>query len=289
MTAASDASTRPWRLLDPQPGTALEDVRLQLHHAAQLAAALGISYLPAQPDDSHTNLEWIDAVEALASKPTGSPPIRIAARPHPFAILVLDAKANALATYLLDGRTIDDAARWIRGQLAEYGLDGARYTLKRHYEIPPHAVDTGAAFRATAPELFQQLADWYADGSAALERLAAATPNASSVRCWPHHFDIATLITVSDGKTIGVGMDPGDVYWQEPYFYANAYPSASPDAPRDALAGNGVWNTRDWIGPVLPASRLAATNQDAQVDAFIQSAVSACRRLLLDREPTESR
>jgi len=289
MTAPAGASTRSWRQLDPQRGTALADARLQLHHAAQLATALGISFLPAQADDSHTNLEWIDGVDALGSKPTGSPAIRLAARPHPFAILVLDAKANALATYLLDGRTIDDAARWIRGQLAEYGLDGSRYTLKRHYEIPSHAVDTGAAFRATSPEPLQQLADWYANGAAVLGRLAAATPNASPVRCWPHHFDIATLLTVADGKTMNVGMEPGDAYWPEPYFYASVYPTPSPDAPRDALAGNGTWNTRDWIGPVLPASRLATTNQDAQVEDFIRSAVRACRNLLPGGDPSVHR
>jgi hypothetical protein len=281
MTSPTREALRTWRPLDPQRGTDLVDTRLQFHHAAQLATALGISYLPAQPDDSHTNLEWIGAIDALASNPAGAPAIRLAARPPSLAILVLDSNANVLATYLLDGRTIDDAARWIRGQLAEYGLDGTRYTLKRHYEIPSHPVDSGAAFRATTPVLFEELASWYSNAAAALEQIASATPNASPVRCWPHHFDIATLIDVVPGKTVGVGMEPGDDYWPEPYFYASMNPRPDTDAPLPELGGNGSWHTRDWIGAVLPASRLAPTNQHAQVDEFIRSAVSACQGLLL--------
>src|SRR4051812_30076366 len=49
----SDAMTTP------ETATRLSDARRQLHHAAQFATAAGISYLPARPDDSHTNLEWL--------------------------------------------------------------------------------------------------------------------------------------------------------------------------------------------------------------------------------------
>jgi hypothetical protein len=58
-------------------------------------------------------------------------------------------------------------------------------------------------------------------------------------------------------------------------------PRPDTDSPRAELAGNGLWHTRDWIGAVLPASRIDAANQQTQVDAFIRSAVSACRGLLL--------
>jgi hypothetical protein len=160
-------------------------------------------------------------------------------------------------------------------------LDGARYTLKRHYEIPSHPVDTGAAFRATTPALFEQLAIWYSNSAAALEAIVSATPGASPIRCWPHHFDIATLIEVAPGKAINLGMDPGDDYWREPYFYASMSPTPDAAAPRAELAGNGLWHTRDWIGAVLPASRIDSANQQAQVDAFIRSAMSACQGLLL--------
>jgi hypothetical protein len=281
MTAPAHEPARTWRELDPNRGTKLVDARLQLHHAAQLATAFGISYLPAQPDDSHTNLEWVDAIAALASKAFGSPNIRVAVRPNPFAMLVVDARSSAVGTYALDGRTIDDAAQWIRGQLTTHGIDGGRYTLRRHYEIPKHRVDDGAAFESsTSSSSFEELARWYANAASALGHLVAATPSASPVRCWPHHFDIATLIQVAPGKTISLGMEPGDDYYQEPYFYASVYPAPSVDAPLNDLGGNGMWHTRDWIGAVLPSSRMAAAGQQSQVDEFVSSAVRACKKLL---------
>ena len=60
-----------WKPLDTSAGARLSDARRQLHHAAQLATAFGISYLPKKPDDSHTNLEWIESNSALASNPLG--------------------------------------------------------------------------------------------------------------------------------------------------------------------------------------------------------------------------
>lgn len=281
MTESMGVTIRAWRQLDPRRGTKLTDARLQLHHAAQLATALGISYLPARPDDSHTNLEWIETIGALASKPAGSPPVRLAVRPHPLALLVLDVGHTVLSTYSLDGRTIDDSARWVRGQLAELGLDATRYTLARHYEIPPHPVDTGASFDAGPPASFEELASWYSDAASTLEQFASATPTASPVRCWPHHFDVATLLHVAPGKTISLGMEPGDEYWPEPYFYASMSPSPGVAAARGELGGNGLWHTRDWVGATLPASRLATTNQPAQVEEFIHTAVRESMRILL--------
>lgn len=259
----------------------LFDARLQFHHAAQLATALGISYLPAQPDDSHTSLEWLPALEALASNPVrGVKPVRLAVRPNPLAVLVLDESNTPTATLLLHGRTIDGAARWIRSELDGFGLESKRYTLKRHYTIPTHPVAERAGFDATHIVDFEQLSAWYSDAAGLLTAIASSTPGASAVRCWPHHFDIATVIQVSPKQTVGVGMEPGDVYYNEPYFYVNMSPSPAVDAPRAALSGGGAWHTHEWIGAVLPATRIGTTDQREQCMAFLQSAIAACSAML---------
>lgn len=277
---------RAWLPVDPRRAGELVDARLQLHHAAQLVAAFGISYLPAQADDSHTNMEWLAPLLALASQPAGRPGTRVAVQLHPFALLVLDTDNAAVGTHRLDAITIEGAARWVRAQLAQRGFDSARYTLERHYEIPHHRVADGAAFDADADRL-EELANWYSNADSMLRQLVAVTPNASPVRCWPHHFDIATLLEVAPGKTISLGMEPGDDYWREPYYYASMSPAPPVDAPRSELAGDGVWNTRDWIGAALPGSRLTASGQRAQIADFISSAVRACTALLL--QPPTSR
>ena len=51
--------TRGWRPVGTISPDALVDARLQLHHAAQLVAAVGATLLPPRPDDGHPNLGWI--------------------------------------------------------------------------------------------------------------------------------------------------------------------------------------------------------------------------------------
>jgi hypothetical protein len=268
-----------WRDVDPSVATELADARLQFHHAAQLATALGISYLPAQPDDSHTNLEWLPELEALASNPVqGRRIVRLAVRPSRLAVLVLDESNTPVATFPLDGKTIEEAAQWIRGQLDAHGVDSSRYTLKRHYSIPSHPVAEHAPFDATRLAEFEQLSTWYSNAATLFTAIAATTPGASVVRCWPHHFDIATLIEVAPERTVGVGMEPGDVYYAEPYFYVNMRPAT--DATRPALEGGGAWHTHEWIGAVLQGSQLASTNQRAQCEAFLLSAIAACSAMV---------
>ena len=92
---------------------------------------------------------------------------------------------------------------------------------------------------------------------------------------------IATLITLGGGRTCGAGLAPGDQYYDEPYFYVNAYPQPRAEQLTDALSGDGAWHAHEWVGAVLPGSRIAgdAATQRAQVQAFLDSALAACRRL----------
>ena len=66
-TPSAVRPSRPWRGVSPAMAPSLSDSRRQLHHAAQLATAAGISWLPAQADDSHTNLEWVQPLSGVSS------------------------------------------------------------------------------------------------------------------------------------------------------------------------------------------------------------------------------
>ena len=269
------------KLLDPSLAASLSDARGQAHHAAQLATAAGISFLPHQADDSHTNLEWMASLGALASHVVpGTSPFRLAVRLADLTVLVLDANAAVLSSLPLHGRTIADAANWIRARLSELGVDGREYTLTRHYVIPAHPVADGATFDASDRTRLEQLSRWFACASEAFESIRRATPEASEVRCWPHHFDIATLIDLGSGRTIGVGLEPGDVYYDEPYFYVNMTPQPAAAALTARLDGKGTWHTNEWIGAVLPGSRVVAgDDQSSQTNAFLSSAIAAARVL----------
>jgi hypothetical protein len=88
------------------------------------------------------------------------------------------------------------------------------------------------------------------------------------------------LVEVAPRKTIGVGMEPGDVYYAEPYFYVNMSPSPT-SAPTSELAGGGSWHTREWIGAVLPGSRVGRQDQQEQIATFLEAARRDATQALL--------
>ncbi len=276
--------SRPWRGVSPAMAPSLSDARRQLHHASQLAAAAGISWLPAQADDSHTNLEWVQSLGGLfCGVVPVTQPFRVGIRVEHFALVVADEQAARADELPLRGQRVTDAALWLRERAVERGADASRFTLDRHYEIPHHPVGDGAPFDAAPGAAFAELAAWFENGDATLRRIVDASPSASDVRLWPHHFDIATLISMGAGRSIGVGLEIGDDSYAEPYFYVNMYPPPSAaEAAGIALDGHGLWHTDGWLGAVLPASRLSAVagDQPSQVSAFVDSAVSAARRLM---------
>jgi hypothetical protein len=267
-------SSDSWTPVRPELAPALVDARLQVHHAAQLASAFGISYAMPAADDSHTNLEWLSESSALASTSLLDVRVQLSVRS-----LALHVQGRA---HRLLGTTMREAAERLRARLSAEGLDGTRYTLKRHFDLPAHRVADGAPFDANEEHL-EELARWFGNGALVLERLRASIPRASPVRCWPHHFDIATLIPVRAGRSIGVGLEPGDGYYAEPYFYVNMHPQPHVEALTELpLAGGGLWHTHDWIGAVLPGSSLTPDppGQEAQVAEFIGRATGAAEALL---------
>jgi hypothetical protein len=280
---ARRSPARTWQAVRPEDAGKLSDSRLQLHHAAMFGSAAGSSFLEPRPDDSHTSLEWVNALSGLFSRIIpASKPFRIGVRPSNLALLVVDEDDQQIAEYKLHGRTITDTTDWIRSQIKSLGADAARYTLHRNYEIPRHDVGIGESFDASAKDRFKELSRWFGNAASVLGSLAKRTRGASEVRCWPHHFDLATLVKVASNRTVGIGLEPGDDYYDEPYFYVNMTPE--PPASRvqsRPLWGNGKWHTREWVGAVLPGSRLgAASAQERQVREFLDSAVSAARSLM---------
>jgi hypothetical protein len=266
-----------WRSVDPTAARSLSSARGQLHHCAQFVSGFGISYLPRASDDSHTSMRWDAVRRALVSQRFQD--VAVALRVHDLTLLVLrdghadvELPAHGISIAALEGR--------LRSALAGAELDAARYTLTRLFEIPAHPVAAGSAFDASDPLPFGALATWYANASLVLEEIRAER-RGSPVSCWPHHFDIATLITVAPGRTTGAGLSPGDGYYDEPYFYANAYPQPAASALTDAVGGAGRWHTFEWIGAVLPGSDLTYgdANQLTETRAFFQGALDRLRQL----------
>lgn len=255
----------------------LIDVRKQVHWAAQAASAVGKQLLPHQPDFSEQSFQWIGESGVLAQGPVPGPqPFRSALRIARPALLFLDGDGAVLREMPLEGHTLDEAYAWVKEEAERLLERPLEKPLERGEGLPAHPVSEGAAFSINdggAAELERR----FAEADRALRRIAAANANSSAVRCWPHHFDIATLIALDPGahdpetaRSIGVGMSPGDDGRPEPYYYVLPWPPPK-DRELPTLDG-GAWNTEGWVGAVLEG--------DQGIDAFLDSAVAACRTLL---------
>jgi hypothetical protein len=276
--------SKSWQPVRPEESARLSDVRQQCHHAVQFAAAAGFSFLEAEREDGHASLEWMPSLSGLFSQVIPAHTLfRIGLSPTDLSLVILTENDQPFAHYRLHGHSIGDATTWIRSQISSLGADSSRYTLKRPYEIPPHAVAMGDDFDASDKIHFEELTRWLANGAATLTSFARPVREASDVRCWPEHFDIATSIQAAPDRTIGVGLEPGDHYYDEPYFYINMTPQPTASQARSRpLWGRGSWHTEGWVGAVLPGTKLgAASAQAEQVREFIDSAVSACRGLAI--------
>jgi hypothetical protein len=281
--------------LGTYPPTGLIDARKQLHHALQLVASAGRSFADKLPDDAHANLGWMPELHALVTRPLGAleKKPRVALRLDRPAVMIFDDDVSCVQLPLT-GRVRTEVAGWLRSQLALRDLQAARYLLDRPYEIPHHPVVDGVRYFApddVAQGTPGELARWFELVTPALEavreRETVASPLASEVRCWPHHFDIATLITLDpdrepgESRTVGVGMSPGDEDIEQPYVYVTPWPEPEPDAHLPDLP-LGRWQTKAWTGAVLTGEELLAAEGATPAEhltAFLDAAIPAVRTL----------
>ena len=272
-----------WARVGNVAPAALTDARLQLHHAAQIAVSAAISYIAARPDDSHTALTWSAPLRALATEPiTAARQLRIALRVEDLTLHALDGNWSIARSFALPGHTVAQGHAWLGEVLAQAAVDPSRLTARKHYTIAAHPVESGAPFSLGSGADFQELSRYWSNAAGVLDPVAQTTPGAGPVRTWPHHFDIATLIELpgSTRRTVGVGQSPGDESYGEPYWYVGPYPYP-PVNELPPVGGGGHWHTEGWVGAALPATEyIASADQGVQLSTFIDSAISACRKLL---------
>jgi len=282
-------SDESWQTLGTPPPTKLVDARIQLHHAAQLAAAAGATFLESRPDDSHPNLGWDDELGALVGhRIPGPPPFRIGIGLAERQLLLLDSAGTISESFDLDGRILGEAGAWLQGAIArtDVVVPAAGVSLPG-YELPGHPIAKGVAFCAD-PDACAELARWFANGQAVLSDLTPRLEGASEVRVWPHHFDLATLVVVEsaeDGslaKSIGIGFSPGDDSYPEPYWYVSPWPY--PDAAElPALEGEGFWHSEGYVAAILTGSRITdgpLASQHQRLQDFLTDAIAASQSVL---------
>ncbi len=273
-----------WEPLGNVAPNQLTEVRLESHHAAQWLARATRAYCTPVPDDSHTSLTWDRKSSALVTRAL-TPALTLGLRLNPLSILAIHPKGNQSLSLL--SHTEKDVQIWITDILKEAQLDATKLNAPSPYTLPKHPLDSGLAHGLAKKEAFDELGRYFNNAAGLLETVRQAHPTASPVRCWPHHFDIATLVSLDtkggeEARSIGVGMSPGDDTYSEPYLYISPWPYPSqPNLPE--VIAPAFWHRQGFTAVILKGSDLVSMAIDSQPENTAQvltHAITLCCDLL---------
>jgi len=265
------------------PADALVEARQQLHHAAQLVAAAGRSYVEPRDDDAHATLGWNHELKALVSLPlsSGASTLGVALLVERAALAVLDAQGRLVRALPVVERVRPELAGWVRAQIAILGLPAARYQFATPYELPEHPVAGRRRYLLQHPEDWPELARWFALGQRLLDHWRERLPGADAVRCWPDRLELRFQAPLESGRRLQLGFSPGDEAIDEPYVSVRVLPEPPAVQALGALACEGHWQEGRWTGACLRGSTLLRARPPLleRASEFVGSAVAALSRL----------
>ena len=266
-----------WKPLRTIERHRLTQARVAAHYASQWLARTARAYIEPKANDSQTNLGWDGTLGGLATHPLpdGSQlTLRI-------ADLTLRLLGPNESEFSLEDRSDADVRAWLGSRLNAKGLDPFALDKPLPYDMPASALASGGRYQLDELEsALAELSGWYDNASRALDdvrhQLVARGVRAPPVRCWPHHFDLDTLVYFSarnsdNTRTMGFGFSPGDEYYDEPYFYVSTYPA--PAVTTLPALPIGHWHSHDFTAAIVTAVRiLDESDQGAAVETFLRSA-----------------
>jgi hypothetical protein len=279
-----------WRNLRDIDKARLSEARLQAHYAAQWLARAARGYIPHQPDDAHTSLVWDCAIGGLTTQQMSNG-IRLSLQISNLTLALNDRGGPVgVQSIFLSGRTDPEVRQWLGNHLGKLEIDAGNLDTPSPYKIPAHAIAKGAPYDAVkSADALAELAAWFSNAELLLDKIQKQLIErklaASPVCCWPHHFDLAVLTTLPKHTAdatgyVGIGLSPGDEYYDEPYFYVSVYPKPDP-ATLPTLPMFGHWHTHEFMAAVAPAHKIiAAKNQESETGEFLQCAIDVALKIL---------
>ena len=280
----SDTAFNQWQPLGDCNPKDLIRSRGQLHQAMYFLQAVGKAYVPPQPDDSHTSTTWSANEHMLIGNHFGKDrQVRLGLQLENMKLVLLDCNSKSIDEFSLSNGTMSSAQAWLSTALEQQGFKTAQLEIDGEHRMSPGSPAGREQFNPDH-QAQTELSKYYSNADLLLQSLVEHLSGASPVRCWPHHFDIATLVTIEQDRSIGIGLSPGDSSYDEPYFYITPWPY--PDINRQSLPPLpvGSWYTDQWVGAILISTDIIKSTPDRdQLEtcmSFLQSGINANYELM---------
>ena len=220
----------------------LEDARKALHQAVQLVGAVPRRLLPVDPTDVTASLPWNSerkAFQSISVPEDGD--VQVGLNIADFELFVVKGSQKEAGLSLV-GKSVLEALDWLKTSLGNLGLDSGALNLELPYAIDTYDYSLPLQAKAEALEEYALLYDHIYQE---LVRIKETSPKTYDIRCWPHHFDLATLIPLATNdkgevtQSTGIGLSPGDEGIPEPYVYVNIWPNVELSGLREACIAFG--------------------------------------------------
>lgn len=261
---------------------ALKGAREETHAAVQLIAIVPRNLLTPDPTDGSASLIWDDTLSMLTTELIDG--FRIAFELITQEIHIYKGTSNISTLTTIDN-TFDQVYENLKKALSEQGLDGGKLKKELPYELPESVMQLGTPFKKQNEEALSTLTQLYTMTSETLQEVFSSISSASDIRCWPHHYDLATLVTIvehtdpEEAKSIGFGFSPGDGGYEEPYFYLTPWPYPSKESLYE-IEQPAFWNMEGWVGGVLKANDLNDGNAKAILLDFFKNGDNQLKEIL---------
>ncbi len=280
-----------WKPLRNPASLNLNSAYHQAYQLGQWLARFARGYLPAKPDDSHTSLIWHRNMGVMETNA-----LDVDGRQISFGLEIRDLSL----VKIVDGQVVDsismhgycdaDAEKWICRAIEAMQLDASALNAPLPYELPNSIYSDGEVFNTIdACEALSEFGRYLDNTSLILRDVVAKhrhlKPGPAPIRLWPHHFDLATIITLEVGDVesahaVGFGLAVPDQSRDEFYFYTYPWPrkerSDLPDLGPDRL-----YQYDGSVGAVqLMSALVSAKDQEATARLFFNETVETFIGLL---------
>ncbi|MEM7549115.1 MAG: DUF5996 family protein [Bacteroidota bacterium] len=257
------------------PLKGIEETKNTLHQAVQLIALVARHIRPRVEDDHYANLNWSPDRSAMLGNilELEGHNYRAGMQLSTLKIFILKDN-NEVDHFSLIGKTYEEAFEILKEKWSRAGFDTGRFELELPYEIPTYPETDGVTFKIDNPKAAEIIIKCFDTTQTLLEKFKKQHEHVDQIKCWPHHFDLATLKTFPKkykDASIGIGFSPGDESIKEPYFYVNCWPYPNSDSLEVKKLNYGSWNLERWVGTTLTYTQiLKANNQQKAIQSYLE-------------------
>ena len=245
----------------------------QIHWLSQVLAKANRAYVPAQKDDSHTNL-YFDVVEKRIlgrwiDGPRGK--IILALNLQSLSFKWLDIRQSTLHEVSVLNNSMERLERSVIEYPGSLNMRTEEFSRPLHFEISDYKIEklnkgdiSEEGFMSWI--FFRDLANM------ACQYMLGYLQLESEIRIWPHHFDTGIYTRVSENLGLGFGLAMEDSMIGRPYFYMSGYNIESPISYLNLnRLSAGEWEIGEqWNGAVLALNDISATSNEEAIK-MIQS------------------